>query len=753
MKIGAGTRRWVAHWTTAVALGVAVAVAVVAYVFSLHHGLREEISRNLNEVAARGVMLLQERIQADTMQLKGAAESVGEGEGPINGPQLLSALKERARNTNFDLVTVANDRGEVYRTDGTVAADVSSKDFFSRVIGGETVIADIPHTLVGAEPIMVLATPITRDGVVVGAVLGEYALDEIDELLRIDYFHGQGYNYIAKSSGEVLIHPKGPTADQELYRNIMDGDGRSGAQNAFSGMAADMRAGKSGVVFYEWGGMDRILNYMPAGVNDWYLLSVVPMRVLTTRTLRLFRQTLVFTCAVAVIFGVAVFYAFRQRRKSQIKLESAHQELTRLYNAMPGGVFRCQHDAYWTVAVANAGFYRFLGVSREEFGQRFHNRMSEVIFPDDLEGFRAEEGEQLRQGATVTSEIRLTCAGGILKWAWINAELAREGDGECFYCTFVDITPLKEAQETARLDQQRYEIVMGQAQDIIFEWNLARHSIEFSEKCGSKFDFSSITGDFPGCAEQSGCIHPDDDAVFQGLIRRVEQGEPYTVAELRLRMKGGGYLWCKAAVTALFDAQGKPVKAVGVLSDIQEQKNKLLSIEEFARRDSLTGLYNKGAAEMLVCNSISARSKEPAVLMMMDVDNFKGINDTYGHPAGDLVLKKISEKLGSLFRESDIIGRVGGDEFIIFLPHVRDESMLQVKADAILAGFRECFETELVHYRVTCSIGAAVYPRDGEDYNGLIRKADIALYRAKREGKNQYRVYNRQVENGEKTED
>ena len=124
--------------------------------------------------------------------------------------------------------------------------------------------------------------------------------------------------------------------------------------------------------------------------------------------------------------------------------------------------------------------------------------------------------------------------------------------------------------------------------------------------------------------------------------------------------------------------------------------------------------------------------------MILDLDNFKQINDQYGHYFGDRVLCEVSDQLRKLFRSSDILGRIGGDEFLVFMADIDDRRSAADKAEAILLNIRQIHRQERIPTPVTCSIGIAVYPEDAQDYDGLYQCADHALYEAKNQGKSKF---------------
>ena len=160
-------------------------------------------------------------------------------------------------------------------------------------------------------------------------------------------------------------------------------------------------------------------------------------------------------------------------------------------------------------------------------------------------------------------------------------------------------------------------------------------------------------------------------------------------------------------------------------------------LEEKADSDLLTGLGNKLATERRIKEYMADYPDSLAVMFVLDIDNFKKINDTMGHAFGDEVLRELGRQIGVNFRVTDIIGRTGGDEFTIFLKNLKDDSNTIREAQKLEYFFRHFQVGDYVKYSATASIGAAVFPADGSDFETLYKAADAALYKAKKRGKNQ----------------
>jgi len=185
------------------------------------------------------------------------------------------------------------------------------------------------------------------------------------------------------------------------------------------------------------------------------------------------------------------------------------------------------------------------------------------------------------------------------------------------------------------------------------------------------------------------------------------------------------------------------IGTVVALKDVTEIKKKeeiLYNMEYF---DPLTGLPNRSlfADRLNMALAQSKRNNDMCALIILDLDNFKAINDTLGHSVGDMLLKQVAEKIKGYLREVDTVARIGGDEFIIIQPQIKDISDATRAADRILKKFQQPWILEGKEYYITASMGIGIYPNDGEDQQTIFKNADTALYRAKELGRNNYQLY------------
>jgi diguanylate cyclase (GGDEF)-like protein len=234
-----------------------------------------------------------------------------------------------------------------------------------------------------------------------------------------------------------------------------------------------------------------------------------------------------------------------------------------------------------------------------------------------------------------------------------------------------------------------------------------------------------------------------------GFARRVAQGDLST----RLRPKGESEFGTLAValnrMTEVLEERDAELNQSNTLLQKEVRQHQLAAerAEYLAYYDSLTTLPNRSMFSKLLNQAIrlARRDGKQLAVLFVDLDRFKNINDTLGHEAGDLLLQEVGKRLQGCLRESDTVARLGGDEFVVLLPALHDAADAEVVAHKILAATSKSFVALGQEFRVTASVGVSTYPKDGDDEQSLMKNADIAMYQAKEEGKNNFKFYSLQM--------
>ncbi len=299
----------------------------------------------------------------------------------------------------------------------------------------------------------------------------------------------------------------------------------------------------------------------------------------------------------------------------------------------------------------------------------------------------------------------------------------------------------RKARIKAELDEQYFRVLAQQSGKMLFEWDFGTNEITSTNNFEIFFDPDTLIKSVADEEKASEKIHPDDIQIFRDIFSRTLLGENTTGAKFRIKNEEDEYHWCVLHATVVKHKNNRPYKAIGTLESIDEQVKKEEALFAASQTDSLTKLKNKMASEILI-NDILLNSKENSVhaLICFDLDNFKNINDSFGHLYGDEVLIEISSKVKNLFRSTDILGRFGGDEFVALIKDVPDSDESFIRERVILLGdnIRNVYQKGEVKHLVSASIGIALYPRDGKTYEELYEKADYASYIAKKSGKDRF---------------
>lgn len=420
-------------------------------------------------------------------------------------------------------------------------------------------------------------------------------------------------------------------------------------------------------------------------------------------------------------------------KDNEMKIESD------LFEQLPCGVLICDRTPELRMECVNPEFRNMTGFTEETLQDGFQSSLLQMVHPQDR-SYVAAVSAKLQEAEPLTLEYRLQKADGKCCWVLERRRVFQGVDGtRLCLCVLVDITAWKEEDEQLRLNLERYKIITDQSNDIIFEWDFAQDSIYFSPNWKKKFGYTPIQTHFSRNLPVQGHVFAQDRIRLQLAMKKMREGTSFLQTEIRIRSADGVYLWCRLRASTQYDENGAPIRAVGMVTDISKEKAQRQQLLERAQRDALTGLLNKAATEKQIRAFLAAAGEEPCALMIVDLDHFKSVNDRFGHLCGDAVLTDASEAIRHLFRTSDIVGRIGGDEFMVFIPGI-DRAAAMQKAHQMLQKMEHiCLDDGGQH--ISCSIGISCYPEDAENFSDLYRFADRALYQVKRSGRADAALY------------
>jgi diguanylate cyclase (GGDEF)-like protein/PAS domain S-box-containing protein len=307
---------------------------------------------------------------------------------------------------------------------------------------------------------------------------------------------------------------------------------------------------------------------------------------------------------------------------------------------------------------------------------------------------------------------------------------------------FLDVTERKRLDEALRQSQERLTLATESAGIGIWDLDVTTNKLVWDERMYALYGIRAQ--DFSGAydAWQAG-LHPEDrvrrDVAINAAIDRVKDFN----IEFRVLWPNGETHTIEAHALVQGPANGRATRMVGVNWDITERKQAEERITRMARHDVLTGLANRGvfveALQLAVARA--RRGSGSFAVLYLDLDHFKDVNDTLGHPVGDLLLCAVSERLSASIRETDLVARFGGDEFAVLQTDIREPEEAGAFAEKLLKAISEPYVLGDTKVRSGGSAGIAVFGTDSPDAETLLSNADVALYRAKSEGRGTYRFF------------
>lgn len=632
-------------------------------------------------------------------------------------------------------VGVADSDGRTYEN-GMEEISIADRDYFKSAIKGGRVISDLIKSKVTGEYSIIFAVPIYREGKAVGVLRTVYQNIQLNRLLHVSGMDAQENAYIVQRDGTIALSMNGELCGE----NIKAALGTETAQEDIDQIHYNMGKTTVGNLAFEVDESLYYCNYAPVPGGKWYLFNISSASKLGVYTSKSTVTGMFFMVKMVVLFlvimGGILCYLYlnnKQMRKLANLLENVSSHA-------PGGMFRYDPKTM-QLSFINKGLFQMLGCPEEEFKEYYHNNYLEMVYDPDRQMVLDKIEKMLPdlpERKSFKMRFRLNSHSTPAYWVQQVSNIFEEEGELHVYGILVDIDEYKAFEDELSFNNQRYKIIVNQMESCFVEYDVRNMHIlvmqNFEEMFGRKLE--------QGIEEDEGknFVFEEDWLMIKEHFRKVLCGEkPYEECEGRIKKEDGSYLWCLIRFYSMVDENGEISRLICKINNIDKRKRRSIELESKVQKDPMTGLYNKSVSKKLIEDHLESAPNDIQGLFVLDIDNFKGINDNYGHHNGDRVLNMMAEILHNLFRKSDVVGRIGGDEFIVCMKDCYNEEYAMKKADQLSQDFADI--TSKAKIAATCSIGVALYPNHGKDWDELFEKADIALYQAKRRGKNQYAVY------------
>jgi diguanylate cyclase (GGDEF)-like protein/PAS domain S-box-containing protein len=417
--------------------------------------------------------------------------------------------------------------------------------------------------------------------------------------------------------------------------------------------------------------------------------------------------------------------------------------LDTLVHNLEGMVYRCRHDDDWTMLFVSQGCLALTGYTPEELIQNAHISYEEITHPEDRSRVRQEIEASIAAQSRFSVHYRIVTRPGDLKWVHERGIAVPDETGMRVIEGFIeDETAHRRMLESLQNAEHYYRNLVENASVGIFQTSMDGRYLSANATLARIYGYTTTEELIKALSNISSQLYVEASRrkEFHHLMQ--SRGEIVNF-ESEVYRKDGSKIWISENAHIVRDVNGGFVCYEGTVHDISERKHHQSLLERQANYDPLTGLLNRTLLNKLLEQGIAhaGRMSYFFAVVFVDLDNFKLINDSLGHDAGDRLLVEIAARLRDCVRASDIVLRHGGDEFVLVLNDHYLVSSIISQLNRVLSMISKPVMLSGREFQVGASLGVAMYPQDGGDAQTLLRYADIAMYDAKNKGRNNFQFY------------
>ncbi|HUQ29463.1 MAG TPA: PAS domain-containing protein [Usitatibacter sp.] len=465
---------------------------------------------------------------------------------------------------------------------------------------------------------------------------------------------------------------------------------------------------------------------LPSGAERWMRVRLSPRRDGSGK----------------VIGYYAVSTDIHEIKLAQAQIEDKERQLRQVIDSIPTPM--CYVDADTHYRYVNDAFLEYIGrPAAEIIGESVRS-----VLGEDRWQLMAPYLDRVRNGESLTVERLVRFANGKSRWMTVRLTPRIAGNRYLgYYATTSDIHEQKVVEEQLRRAHTIMSAHFDNTPLAVIEWDVDLRVARWSGQADAIFGWTAP--DMLGRKfSEWRHIYEEDEPTAARMIRDLVEGRtPHATVRHRNYRKDGSVIWVEWHNSALRDASGRVISILSLAQDVSSRIQAEERLQYMATHDGLTGLPNSVLLHDRLASALSRahRSNLRVGVMFLDLDHFKDVNDTLGHRVGDLLLKELARRIRAALRQSDLLARISGDEFVVVLEDLPDEGSPERVARMILEEVRRPFHVEGNEIHVSGSLGLALHPDDGVDAETLLKNADAAMYHAKELGRNGFRVFSAEL--------
>lgn len=671
-------------------------------------------------------------------------------EEDLENSKIIEITKNIKESTKFDRVSLIKKNGEAVFSTGDIF-DISKRNYFKDLIKSKNEIIEIKDTLFDKnKDLIIVSVPIIKNNEVMGVICGTYKIATFSSLIYDSIKEKNGFVILLNDSQKFILNfstENNEIKEKNMWKFLSNVEINS--SDGFKKIKEDISNLKNGFLEYSYDGKEEFAYYTPLGINSWYLVSITST-IETEKRLK-YIEKLIYDLSVKVliafILGIIPVIYFNKKVKEELELD---REIFRIAMDKTSNIVFEYNQNTRTMLFKNT-------VTKNHSISRLLNKNGNIVkilknIPESLieNNYICKESipEYLKMFEKI-SNPEVKSISGVMQVnnkehkMWERVSLTNILDENrniiCTVGVVENITEEKENEQLLFTEKQYREVLLEDT--ITYEINISKNLISLLNDSTKKRTYDEYLDDFT--REE---IFPDDVENIkrmcsrENMIKLYNEGKTEFKLDYRIKDKTGNFKWEECKIRLIKRIDTDELKGIVLVKDISNMKELI----EISEKDSLTTLYNRRTMKNMIeeiLNKPVENSTYFHAFLLLDLDNFKMLNDMFGHVVGDTALKEIADKLVKHFKENGIIGRLGGDEFIIFIKNLTSIKELKNIINVALKDLTITYTYSGISVAISASIGVTLVPKDGNSFQELYKKSDTALYYVKNNKKNGFSFY------------
>lgn len=706
----------------------------------------EIYKKNLEHSTVQQSFTIENYLRHNMALLKGAANTFMFNED-LSNDEIIKITKNIQKLTEFDRVFLVKKNGEAVFSTGDII-NISDRDYFKNITKAKNEIAETRGGVFDKDTNLVITSvPIMKDNEVQGAVCGTYKISTFSSAVSNSVKDENGFVLLLNGAQEFILNFS--TKDREIdEKNMWDflSIVKLKGPNGIEKIKDDISNSRSGFLEYSHKGNEEFAYYTPLGVNNWYVISITST-IEAQKRLEYIEQLLYdlsIKVLIAFVLGIIPVIYFNKKVNEELELD---REIFYIAMDKTSNIVFEYDKKKKTILFKNTVTENH-SVSRILDEQKILRGIPESLIENN---FICEESisEYLKMFEKISNPA-VKSVSGVMRVnnnghrTWERLSLTNiVNKNKNVICTVGVVENITEEKENEFLlfTEKQYREVLLEDNETTYEINISKNLISLLNDSTKKRNCDEYLEDFT--REQ---IYPDDIENVKKMCSRENMTKLYAEGknefklDYRIKDKNGNFKWEECKIRLIKKLDTEELKGIVLVKDISNMKQLI----EISEKDSLTLLYNRRTTKLIVEEILSQSLKRKSqfhAFLIFDLDNFKMLNDKFGHMKGDTVLQEVADKLTEYFGKNGVIGRLGGDEFIVFVKNLASINNLKNILNKILEEINTTYTIEETSVTISASIGIALAPKDGNTFQELYKKSDIALYYVKNNKKNGYSFY------------